>query len=266
MENIAEILESLEKQHGIKILYAAESGSRAWGMESDDSDYDIRFIYIHRSTKSYFSLIQPSKSIDGFSEDRLYDWQGWELSKAVNHLRDSNPSIVEWVHSPVVYKDIHEPLSFAEWSRKLLQDDHLVGVLLKHYFSMAKKNYLGNIEGKNEVNVKKYMYVIRPAAMMQWLFQANRSQCVIKMNCLELFDEIRPFIGEDVYGSIVELTRKKQGMHEGDLQSRIPIVDDWIRTSISPQTHAMIEDIIRERQEKRSVEDFDTIIHLFHNL
>lgn len=76
MEKIPEILKRLETEHDIKILYALEAGSRAWRVESHDSDYDIRFIYKYNDTKKYLSLMKLKDCIDGFSEDAMYDWQG----------------------------------------------------------------------------------------------------------------------------------------------------------------------------------------------
>ena len=97
-EKIVDILKELAEKNQIRIIYAVEAGSRAWKLESDDSDFDIRFIYVHNDPKKYVSLKQIKETIDGFSEDRLYDWQGWELTKALKLLHQMNPSIDEWIY------------------------------------------------------------------------------------------------------------------------------------------------------------------------
>lgn len=76
MEKVTEILKELEAKHDIHILFALEAGSRAWKLESQDSDYDIRFVYMYKDVRKYLSLGKMDKTIDGFSEDRVYDWQG----------------------------------------------------------------------------------------------------------------------------------------------------------------------------------------------
>lgn len=43
---ILKVIKETEKRHGIKIIWAVESGSRAWGFASEDSDYDIRCMHI----------------------------------------------------------------------------------------------------------------------------------------------------------------------------------------------------------------------------
>lgn len=266
MERIEQILDELELKHNILIIYAVESGSRAWGMASKDSDFDIRFIYVHRSPTSYLSLNPTAfpKTIDGFSEDRLYDWQGWELSKALGHLRDTNPSIVEWLYSPIIYRTTSDPMDLAGWSKALLEGERRTAALMQHYHSMAKKNYLSHIDGKSQVNVKKYMYVIRPVAMLEWLLKVNNpTGPLIQIDCTALFGDIKEFIGDELYASIMDLNRRKQNMQEGDLQERISSVDEWIHKAISNEMSELIKAKFTGQPEKVPYEDFDIVFHKF---
>ena len=48
-------LKKIEEQENVKIIMAIESGSRAWGFASPDSDYDVRFIYV-RKEEDYLKL------------------------------------------------------------------------------------------------------------------------------------------------------------------------------------------------------------------
>lgn len=93
---------SIEKEKNIKTLYAVESGSRAWGFESEDSDYDVRFIYIHPSDW-YLSINDKRDVIEYPIDENLIDISGWEIRKALRLFRKSNPPLMEWMCSPIVY-------------------------------------------------------------------------------------------------------------------------------------------------------------------
>lgn len=101
VEEIMRRLAALEKECGVTVLYACEAGSRAWGMDSPDSDYDVRFIYI-QPLEWYLSVRQPRDVIERCGP--VFDLAGWELRKALALLRKSNPALLEWLHSPTVYR------------------------------------------------------------------------------------------------------------------------------------------------------------------
>lgn len=94
---ILEKLKEIELQKGVEILYACESGSRAWGFASPDSDYDIRFIYKH-DLNYYLSLWEQTDVIEFMTADDL-DGSGWDLRKTVKLLAKSNASLLEWIFS-----------------------------------------------------------------------------------------------------------------------------------------------------------------------
>lgn len=96
-------LESIEQEHGIKILYAVESGSRGWGFASQDSDYDVRFLYIH-PTDWYLSIEERKDHIE-YPINDLLDINGWDIKKAFLLFKKSNPPLLEWLSSPIVYAD-----------------------------------------------------------------------------------------------------------------------------------------------------------------
>ena len=70
-------LQELEAENNVKILYACESGSRAWGFPSATSDYDVRFIYL-RPVEWYLSIEQKRDVIEYPVENDL-DISGWDL-------------------------------------------------------------------------------------------------------------------------------------------------------------------------------------------
>ena len=101
---IQEKLHEIEKRENCRILLAVESGSRAWGFASPDSDYDVRFIYV-RDKESYLKLNRPRDVIELPINDVL-DINGWDVEKALKLLHKSNPTVFEWFSSPVIYKDM----------------------------------------------------------------------------------------------------------------------------------------------------------------
>jgi predicted nucleotidyltransferase len=103
LPRIQALLDRIERDHGIRILYACESGSRAWGFASPDSDYDIRFLFA-RAERDYLGIIAPQDAIDLPLEDEL-DPGGWDVRKALGLLGKSNGALVEWLHSPIVYRE-----------------------------------------------------------------------------------------------------------------------------------------------------------------
>lgn len=94
-------LDDIERKENVKIIYAVESGSRAWGFDSQDSDYDVRFIYV-RPLNDYLSLEDIKDTID-YELNDVFDINGWDLKKALKLLYKSNPTLYEWKASPIVY-------------------------------------------------------------------------------------------------------------------------------------------------------------------
>lgn len=101
-ERICKHLREIEEQHHIKILYAVESGSRAWGFSSPDSDWDVRFIYVHEP-EWYFHIEEQKDTIEQMFPDET-DMSSWDLKKALRLFKSSNPSLFEWLHSPIIYQ------------------------------------------------------------------------------------------------------------------------------------------------------------------
>lgn len=101
-ERVLEELTRLEQEHDVTVLYACESGSRAWGFASPDSDYDVRFVYVQQPDW-YLRVDEPRDVLERPLTDEL-DLSGWELRKTLRLLRKSNPTLLEWLDSPLVYR------------------------------------------------------------------------------------------------------------------------------------------------------------------
>ncbi|MBI5308810.1 MAG: nucleotidyltransferase domain-containing protein [Planctomycetes bacterium] len=158
-------LSEIEAGETVKVVYACESGSRAWGFPSSDSDYDVRFIYV-RPIEWYLSIFDRHDVIER-PIDGLLDITGWDLKKALQLLRKSNPPLLEWLGSPIVYWEKH---STAARMRKLTPMFYSPTACLYHYLHMARGNFRDYLQGE-EVWVKKYFYVLRPILAMIWIEQ-----------------------------------------------------------------------------------------------
>lgn len=161
--HIKQELVRIAQEHDVEILFAVESGSRMWGFESPDSDYDVRFVYRSKKDSFYSSFERvgaPYKdTIQSISEDRLYDFSGWDLPKFMRHLSGMNTSVVEWCLSPIVYtnaKSHAEEPSFQEYVMEYLRDFTSVKQLWKPYQGMLFSRKCCSLE-----NVKRAMYSAR---------------------------------------------------------------------------------------------------------
>ncbi|MBQ8881827.1 MAG: nucleotidyltransferase domain-containing protein [Clostridia bacterium] len=189
-----EKLNEIEKRENIKILHCVESGSRAWGFASPDSDYDVRFIYI-RPQEFYLRLDEPRDVIEWQLDDTL-DINGWDVKKALQLLNKSNPTLFEWNSSPIVYR------TTDDWQKisAVINDFFLQKAGLYHYLSTAKGNYREYLKGET-VRLKKYFYVLRPILACKWildkgtpppmLFSTLMDECLdesVKPDVLKLLD------------------------------------------------------------------------------
>lgn len=166
-EEIKKELLHLQAQHDIKILYAVESGSRAWGFASTDSDWDVRYIYIHQP--DWYLQIDEKKDNQETILPNDIDLAGWELKKALRLFRKSNPPMLEWLRSPIVYL---QQFSTADRLRDLTKEYFNPKSCLHHYLHMAEGNYREYLQ-KDMVRVKKYFYVLRPILACDWIRQTN---------------------------------------------------------------------------------------------
>lgn len=167
---IAEIkkeLSALKTSLDIKILYAVESGSRAWGFASTNSDWDVRFIYVHR-LEWYLRIDEPKDNYEKILPNDI-DLAGWELKKALKLFHKSNPPLLEWLNSPLIYM---EQGATATRLRELMSSYFNPISCLHHYLHMAEGNYRDYLQ-KDTVRTKKYFYVLRPILACDWIYQTN---------------------------------------------------------------------------------------------
>lgn len=188
-ETILSKLDEIENRENVKILLAVESGSRAWGFASPDSDYDVRFIYV-RPKEDYLRLEKTRDVIELPIEGEL-DINGWDLDKTLRLLRASNPTLFEWFSSPIVYRET----AFAQEFRSIMQRYFSSKRGLSHYLSMASSNYREYLKG-DTVKVKKYFYVLRPVLACRWILDKGSPPPMLFSELMEA--ELDPVLLPDV--------------------------------------------------------------------
>ena len=221
---ILERLAAIEETHAVRILYACESGSRAWGFASPDSDYDVRFIYAHpRDWYLRIDLEYQRDVIECPIEDDL-DINGWDLRKALQLMRKSNPPLFEWLHSPMVYRA--QP-GFQEAMQTLTPACYSFPACAWHYLHMARGNNRVYLQG-DQVRLKKYLYVLRPLLAVQWL-ESGRG--IVPMLFRTLVDTL--IAPGPLRDAIDQLLIWKQGGDELAWGPRIPVLNDWISVELA---------------------------------
>ncbi len=221
IEEIKKELARLENQHDIKILLAVESGSRAWGFASTDSDWDVRYIYIHR-LDWYLKIDDLKDSQEEMLPDDL-DFAGWELKKALKLFRKSNPPMLEWLRSPIVYR---EQFSTAAKLREMSEEFFNPKSCMYHYLSMARNNFREFLQ-KDLVKSKKYFYVLRPVLACEWIREKNSFP---PMEFQDLVDsEVKD---EKVKFEIAELLKRKMAGEELKEEPRIEILNEFLERKI----------------------------------
>lgn len=218
---IAQTLAAIETEHGVRILYACESGSRAWGFASADSDYDVRFLYVH-PLDWYVSVETPREVIERPITDEL-DINGWELRKALRLLRKSNPVLLEWLHSPITYRCDE---GFLADMRAAARTFYRPAACFHHYLHMAQGNRRENLRGPI-VWLKKYLYVLRPVLACRWI-EAGRGIPPVA------FDHLVEATVDDapLQHAIADLVTAKRGGDELARGPAIPVIDAFIEAEL----------------------------------
>jgi predicted nucleotidyltransferase len=214
-------LKQIESQENVKVLYACESGSRAWGFPSEDSDYDVRFIYVH--PLDWYLSINDKRDVIERPINDLLDINGWDLRKALKLLRKSNPPLLEWLQSPIVY---WEKYSVAGRMRELSPLTFSPRSCMHHYFNMGKGNFRDYLQG-DKVKVKKYFYVLRPVLACLWLQRSNTVPSV------EFETLVAALLPDGSLRRAIEslLIRKKVG-DEFNVEPRIEVIHEFLETEI----------------------------------
>lgn len=209
-------LKELEQLHNMKVLYASESGSRAWGFASPDSDFDVRFIYVR--PKDFYLKLEKTRDVIEIPIDDTWDVSGWDLQKTLRLLHSSNPSLFEWAASPLVY---HNTDIWKDKILPVLNTYFQPCKSLHHYLSMAERNTKDNLSG-DTIKAKKYFYILRPILAAKWVINY---QCPPPM----LFEDlVEDQLEENLKPLVDELIRIKREVPELAFIERVPQLDNYI--------------------------------------
>lgn len=233
-EIIQQKLSEIEEKENVTVLHAVESGSRAWGFASPDSDYDVRFVYVRRE-EDYLRLGKQRDVIE-WQLDETLDINGWDLQKALRLMYDSNPTLFEWCFSPVVYR------TSAYWKTVCAAagDYFSPKAGCYHYLNMAKHNYQAYLCGET-VRLKKYFYVLRPLLACRWILERGTVPPVA-------FETLREaMLPDELRETVDELVRRKMQTPELGEEAPILLLHDWLTRSIA-ELEASAADILPEKK------------------
>lgn len=224
---IAERLDAIEAEQGVRILFAVESGSRAWGFPSPDSDFDVRFVYAH--PRDWYLSVDSRRDVIERPIDGDLDIAGWDVRKALQLAIKPNPVLLEWLRSPILYRaDAHGVTGAMARLAALADRADFRRPSIHHYLHLAESQYRKYVEGKDAVRLKKYFYVLRPVLALRWL---RLSDDPVPMD----FATLRSAgdLGPDVEGFLDELLARKAETRELGDGPRLPALDAMLEREMA---------------------------------
>lgn len=218
---IMEQLKQIEKDNEVKILYAIESGSRGWGFESTDSDFDVRFIYVHKP--EWYLSIKDKRDVIELPINDLLDINGWDLRKALVLFMKSNPTLLEWLNSPIKYL---QSSSMVDKLTELLEEYFSSKSCIYHYLHMAEGNFREYLKS-SEVKIKKYFYVLRPIMACMWTEKYGTQPPMLFEELMRSLD-----LDQDLVLEIEKLLVRKRAGQEMDKEKRIDVINEFLEEKI----------------------------------
>ncbi len=218
-EDIVKKLEEVEAKENVRILYAVESGSRAWGVESFDSDYDVRFIYAGK--KEDYLRLEGTRDIIEWQMDEVWDINGWDIKKALIQFHRGNATLFEWANSPIVYKTTDEWECVYESAKGYFSKK----TALCHYYGTAKSTYSQYLQGE-KVRYKKYIYALRPLLACKYIEDKGS---VPPVRFEELLEQK---LDGELAREIDKMLKIKAESDEKALNPKLPVIQSYIETEI----------------------------------
>ena len=224
-EVVRQRLQTLEQQHQVKILFAVESGSRAWGFASPNSDWDVRFIYVHKLP--WYLRVQAGRDVieSAIEQHELgeLDINGWELRKSLQLLRKGNPALLEWLQSPMRYVcDDAAMHAYRELAQRFISP----AAGFYHYYCYALKNQRQFL-GKDLVKRKKYLYVLRGVLAADWI---SRGYGQVPIRLSDLLERLLP--EGEVRLAIDDLVAQKMQTEELAEQAPLLLLEQYIASEL----------------------------------
>lgn len=216
MQNIQTILTNIEQKKKIKILYVCETGSRAWGFPSPDSDFDMRFVYMHERDW-YLNLSQRKDTIEIMDGD--LDITGWDLKKCLTLLKKSNAPLIERFQSPIEY---YAAPDFKDDFKKLVESYYSPIAVFYHHHSLAKK-FWEELKDKEAYKLKSVFYLVRSLLSCNWIMEDNS---VLPMEIFGLMQ----YTTDEQKEKLNELITLKATVGEKYLHPKDAALNEWITT------------------------------------
>ena len=221
-KEIDDKLNEIEEKENVRILHAVESGSRAWGFASPDSDYDVRFVYV-RKKEDYLRLDEAKDTIE-WQLDEVLDINGWDLKKALKQFARGNATLFEWSGSPVIYRTTQDWARISAVSQQYFSEKSAI----YHYYGTANNTYHEYLQGET-VRYKKYFYALRPLLAAGYIETYHAAPPV-------LFDELlKQELSPELRLAIDELIEIKKLTTEKELNPQLPVIRDFIEAELVRQ-------------------------------
>jgi len=214
-KEIRDKLSEIEKREEVRVLYAVESGSRAWGVESPDSDYDVRFVYVRRR-EDYLKL-EEKKDVIEWQLDEVLDINGWDLKKTLVQFHKGNATLFEWANSPIVYKTTEEWKNVYENAKPYFS----VKAALSHYYGTANSTFRQYLQ-EEQVKYKKYVYALRPLLACRFI---EEKQKIPPVRFEELQKQALP---AELLTEIEKMLAIKACSDEKELYPKLPAIQEYI--------------------------------------
>lgn len=243
---IVQCLREIETRHDVKVIFACESGSRGWGFASPDSDYDVRFVYVNRL--DWYLTVEPGRDVIEQPISGELDVNGWDLRKALKLLRASNPVLLEWLRSPIVYLE-DEPL--ASRLRGLAERHLSFDRAYYHYVSMAKKNCREHLLGET-VRYKKYLYVLRPLLAARWIREGRGAPPMVfaelaqsTLDDASLIDEINLLLEVKMRAGEAATSPRWEGIHRF-IGAELEVAQVWSPAATTRSDSEELDALLRD--------------------
>lgn len=241
MENIKRILKEIEAKRQIKILYACETGSRAWGFPSPDSDYDVRFIYRHERDW-YLSLSERKDTIEFMDGD--LDITGWDLRKCLKLLKKSNVPLIERFGSPVIY---FSDDAFRQQFLKLINAYYSPIASFYHHYSLANK-FGEELKEQNEIRLKAYFYLVRSLLSCNWIV---RDDSVLPMH----IEGLMKYVDEETKDEVKRLIVLKATVGEKYLHTKTDTMQKIVE-DLFQFIEKLKNNVVANNQDYKTLNDF----------
>jgi len=215
-------LSAIEIEHGVRVLFACESGSRGWGFASPDSDYDVRFIYVH--ALPWYLQVHAQRDVIELPISGELDINGWDLRKALGLLKKGNATLIEWLDSPVVYR---ADTAFVTAIRDAAEQTHRAERSFHHVCDRHPGCYREYLRG-DTVRLKKYLYVLRPLLATLWIEQGRG---IAPMPFQDLVDAI--VTDPALLDAIDALLVIKRAAMESEYGQPLPVINAFIDTELT---------------------------------